>query len=77
MSRLAILVVLVLLLAACGTLTADGTGVIYRTADPHVSIGVRLLAPPTPPIVPAVAPEPTATVDLMPTVTPDGFKAEK
>lgn len=61
------LVALSILLAACGQL--EGDALSFRTADPHLSVGFRLLpAPPVPtpddPVVP-----PTATVTLVPTVT--------
>lgn len=45
MKQLAIAILFSLLLAACGTPTADGTGLIFRTADPRLSFGVRLLQP--------------------------------
>lgn len=47
-------------LSACGTLVDNGTGLLFHTADPKLSIGFRLLpAPPLPtpdnPVVPPTA----------------------
>lgn len=65
------LVLLLFLLTACGQLTPDGTGLLFHTADPALSIGFRLLpaAPPidiAPEVIPAeevgeVVPEPLPT----------------
>lgn len=52
---------LFILLSACGTLTDDGR-LMFRTADPAVSIAFRLLpAPPVPPIEPQILPTITPT----------------
>lgn len=74
MKRFAMLVMsLFILLSACGQLTEDGTGLLFATADPKLSIGFRLLpappAPPLPTVEPQVLPEATATVSLVPTPT--------
>lgn len=63
LSVLATLVfVMALALSACGQLTEDGTGLLFRTADPRLNIGFRLLpAPPIPPIEPVVLPTITPT----------------
>lgn len=56
--------VLALALSACGQLVEDerGTGLLFRTADPRLNIGFRLLpAPPVPPIEPVVLPTITPT----------------
>lgn len=39
----ALLIVSLFILAACGHLTEDGTGLLFATADPNLSIGFRLL----------------------------------
>lgn len=39
------LALLLFVLAACGTLTEDGTGLLFHTADPRLDIGFRLLQP--------------------------------
>lgn len=59
-----VFVLLVFVLAACGTLTEDGN-LVFRTADPNVAIHFKLLPPPplpTPdnPVLPTVV-KPTAT----------------
>lgn len=61
MQRLFALFVLVFILSACGTLTEDN-GLLFRTADPRLNIGFRLLPPPpVPPIEPVVLPTITPT----------------
>lgn len=54
----ALLVALSILLSACGTLTDEG--LLFKTADPHLSIGFRLQKPPVT-IEPDVVPLPTVT----------------
>lgn len=55
----ATLLLLSLTLAGCGHLTEDGTGLIFKTADPRLNIGIRLQqpAPPLPAVEPQVEPE--------------------
>lgn len=65
MNRLFVLALTVFVMAlglsACGHLTEDN-GLLFRTADPKLTIGVRLLpAPPVPPVEPAVLPTITPT----------------
>lgn len=64
MKNLAIYIVmsLFIVLSACGHLTEDGTGLLFKTASPKLTIGFRLLPPP-PPL-------PTVTPDVVPP-TPD------
>lgn len=64
-----------ILLTACGYLQGDA--LTFRTADPHLSIGVRLLSPSTAtatatqvPILPTVTPTPEPPV---PTIEPQTF----
>lgn len=59
-TRIAILFGL-FLLTACGHLSEDRSTLVFRTADPALSIGLALL--PAPPI-------PTIEPQLLPTVTP-------
>lgn len=68
----AVVMSLFIILSACGQL--EGNSLSFRTADPHLSVGFRLLpAPvPLPTITPAIVP-PTAVPTeepLLPTVTP-------
>lgn len=63
------LIVLFFLLVACGQQTEDA--VIFRTADPNLSIAIRLIppvdAPALPTITPAVVPDPTfEDVEIVP-----------
>lgn len=63
----AILVALSILLAACGQLSGDV--LTLRSADPALSLSVRLLpAPPIPPIEPSVLP--TITPTALPVIQP-------
>lgn len=66
MNRLFVMAILVFVLAlglsACGHLTEDGTGLLFRTADEGLTVGFRLLPPPPP--LPTVEPQ------LLPTITP-------
>lgn len=70
MKRLFVLSILVLILAACGQLSGDT--LIFKTADPGVSIALPLLpAPAATPTVAVDTPTATATEEpLLPTVTP-------
>lgn len=55
MKRIILLLVTLFLLAACGQLSGDL--LTFKTADPNLSVGFRLLpAPPVPPIEPVVLP---------------------
>lgn len=65
MRNLFVLSILVVILAACDL---QGDALTIRTADERLTIGVRLLQPPAPPIAPAVLP--TEEPSLLPTVTP-------
>lgn len=69
MKRMFILALTVLILSACGTLTEDG--LLFKTADPNLSIGFRLHQPPVPPTPdnPVVPPTATPEPSLMPTPT--------
>lgn len=61
LSVMAILIfIMSLALSACGQLTDDGR-LFFKTADPKLTIGVRLLQPPAPPIEPQVLPTITPT----------------
>lgn len=71
MKRLFILSILVFVLAACGTLTDEG--LVFRTADPNLSVGWRLLPPPQPhPDNPVSLPTvtPSSEPEVLPTITP-------
>ena len=70
MNRIFVLSILVLVLAACGTLS--GETLTIRTADPNMSLSFRLLpgAPIAPtPDNPVVPPTTTAEPSLVPTPT--------
>jgi hypothetical protein len=55
---IALLIVSLFVLTACGQLTEDRTGLMFATADPRLTIGVRLLPPPpAPDVAPVVVPE--------------------
>lgn len=71
MKRIFILALTVFMLSACGTLVDNGTGLLFKTADPKLSIGFRLLpAPDAPPV-----PTPDNPV-VPPTATPECVNAK-
>lgn len=65
MKHIALLIIVLFALAGCGTLQGDG--LVFKTADPRINIGFRLLppAPPLPESTPAALPEATATPDCV------------
>lgn len=72
MNRFFVMAVLVFLLAACGTLVDDGTGLLFKTADPRLNIGFRLLPAPVP--LPTVTPDVNPCIDVKGNIASDGRK---
>lgn len=60
---------LFIVLAACGTPTEDGTGILFKTADPRLSFGFRLLPAPPIDIAPEVVPS-EEVGEIVPDPTP-------
>lgn len=67
--QLSVMAILVFVMAFCmSACDLQGNALSFRTADPRLTIGVRLQQPPVPPIAPVVLP--TEEPSLLPTVTP-------